>query len=88
MNLPECKLLWESLHKIGQITEQIYAESCDPPGPEHNPPMIVYLATEEAKNITGQMIGTSRGRVALYSWPTEERDSIRMASGLRKNWLS
>jgi NAD(P)-dependent dehydrogenase (short-subunit alcohol dehydrogenase family) len=71
MNLPEGKLLWESLHKIGQITEQIYVESCDPPGPEHAPPMIVYLASEQGANITGQMIGTSRGRVALYSWPTE-----------------
>ena len=62
---------WQALFKAGQITRQIVTESCDPPGPEHTPPMIVYLATEDAANITGQMIGTSRGRVALYSWPTE-----------------
>jgi NAD(P)-dependent dehydrogenase (short-subunit alcohol dehydrogenase family) len=62
---------WKALYKAGQITQQILDESCNPPGPEHTPPMIVYLATEEAANITGQMIGTSRGRVALYSWPTE-----------------
>ena len=62
---------WQALYKAGQITTQIFEESCNPPGPEHAPPMIVYLATEEAANITGQMIGTSRGRVALYSWPTE-----------------
>ena len=62
---------WQALYKAGQITKQIFTESCDPPGPEHAAPMIVYLASEEAANITGQMIGTSRGRVALYSWPTE-----------------
>jgi NAD(P)-dependent dehydrogenase (short-subunit alcohol dehydrogenase family) len=62
---------FEAMYKAGQITQQIFEESCDPPGPEHAPPIIVYLATEEAANITGQMIGTTRGRVALYSWPTE-----------------
>ncbi|MFC1901172.1 3-oxoacyl-ACP reductase, partial [Chloroflexota bacterium] len=31
----------------------------------------LYLSTEEAANINGQAIGASRGRVALYSWPTE-----------------
>jgi NAD(P)-dependent dehydrogenase (short-subunit alcohol dehydrogenase family) len=62
---------WTALYKAGQITQQIFEESCNPPGPEHAAPMIVYLATEEAANITGQMIGTSRGRVALYNWPTE-----------------
>jgi NAD(P)-dependent dehydrogenase (short-subunit alcohol dehydrogenase family) len=65
------KARWETFYKAGQITRQIFEESCDPPGPEHIPPVIVYLATEEAANITGQMIGTTRGRVALYSWPTE-----------------
>jgi NAD(P)-dependent dehydrogenase (short-subunit alcohol dehydrogenase family) len=65
--------MWEALYKAGQITQQILEESCNPPGPEHTAPMITYLATEEAKNITGQMIGTSRGRVALYNWPTETK---------------
>ena len=65
------KARWEAIYNSGQISRQIFEESCDPPGPEHIPPIIVYLATEEATNITGQMIGTTRGRVALYSWPTE-----------------
>ena len=64
---------FEAMYKAGQITQQIFEESCDPPGPEHTPPMIVYLATEEAANITGQMIATTRGRVALYRWPTEAK---------------
>jgi NAD(P)-dependent dehydrogenase (short-subunit alcohol dehydrogenase family) len=65
------KARWEAIYNSGQISRQIFEESCDPPGPEHIPPIIVYLATEAATNITGQMIGATRGRVALYSWPTE-----------------
>jgi NAD(P)-dependent dehydrogenase (short-subunit alcohol dehydrogenase family) len=67
------KSRWEAMYKAGQITRQIFEESCDPPGPEHIPPIVIYLASEEASNITGQMIGATRGRVALYSWPTEVR---------------
>jgi NAD(P)-dependent dehydrogenase (short-subunit alcohol dehydrogenase family) len=58
-------------YEAGLITEQIFRESVDPPGPEHIPAAVMYLATDEASYITGQVIGTSRGRVALYSRPTE-----------------
>jgi hypothetical protein len=46
-------------------------ESVDPPGPEHIPAAVLYLATDEAAKVNGQVIGASRGRVALYSRPTE-----------------
>lgn len=63
--------IWERFYKAGLITRQIYEESSDPPGPEHIPAVVLYLALDEAANINGQVIGASRGRVALYSWPTE-----------------
>lgn len=63
--------IWERFYQAGLITRQIYEESSDPPGPEHIPAVVLYLATDEAANINGQVIGASRGRVALYSWPTE-----------------
>jgi len=63
--------MWDRLYRAGLITRQICEESSDPPGPEHIPAVILYLATDEAANINGQVIGASRGRVALYSWPTE-----------------
>ena len=63
--------IWERFYKAGLITRQIFEESADPPGPEHIPAVILYLAMDEAANINGQVIGASRGRVALYSWPTE-----------------
>ena len=62
---------WQRLYNAGLITKQIFEESCDPPGPEHIPAIVLYLATDEAANINGQVLGASRGRVALYSWPTE-----------------
>jgi NAD(P)-dependent dehydrogenase (short-subunit alcohol dehydrogenase family) len=65
------RTFWERLYKAGLITRQFYEDSCDPPGTEHVSAIVLYLATEEAANINGQILGASRGRVALYSWPTE-----------------
>jgi NAD(P)-dependent dehydrogenase (short-subunit alcohol dehydrogenase family) len=62
---------WKQLYDLGLITKQIYEESSDPPPPEHIPAAVMYLATDDAASINGQVIGASRGRVALYSWPTE-----------------
>ena len=62
---------WKRLYDLGLITKQVYEESTDPPPPEHIPAAVMYLATDEAASINGQVIGASRGRVALYSWPTE-----------------
>jgi NAD(P)-dependent dehydrogenase (short-subunit alcohol dehydrogenase family) len=58
-------------YEAGLVVRQIYEESVDPPGPEHIPGIVLYLATDEAAGITGQVFGASRGRVALYSRPTE-----------------
>ena len=41
------------------------------PGPEHIPPVVVYLATDEARNINGQVFHVEKGRVGIYSDPTE-----------------
>jgi NAD(P)-dependent dehydrogenase (short-subunit alcohol dehydrogenase family) len=57
----------------GMITKEQYDNFMDMPGPEHIPPMIVYLATDEAKNINGQVFHLERGRVGIYSDPTETR---------------
>ncbi len=62
---------FKRLYQEGLINQQLCEESCDPPGPEHIPPVVLYLATDEAVNINGQVIGASRGRVALYSYPSE-----------------
>ena len=64
---------YKRLFQAGLMGRQVYEESCDPSGPEHIPAIVLYLATDEAVDINGQVIGASRGRVALYSRPTEIR---------------
>lgn len=61
----------EQLNKAGLLTQQIYEEICDRPGPEHISAIVLYLATDEAAHISGREFGASRGRVALYSEPEE-----------------
>jgi len=39
------------------------------PGPEYVAPMIVYLATDDAKDITGQIIRITGGEVCVYAPP-------------------
>jgi NAD(P)-dependent dehydrogenase (short-subunit alcohol dehydrogenase family) len=62
---------YERLYRLGLISRQIYEDSSDPPPPEHIPPIILYLSTDQAAKINGHVFGASKGRVALYSNPTE-----------------
>lgn len=63
--------------EAGIITQEIYDEMMDMPGPEFLSPVATYLATEEAAAITGRVIACGGGRVALYSNPVEERGLYR-----------
>ena len=58
-------------YEMGLINRQLYEESLDPPGPEHVVGPVLFLSTDQAANFNGQIIGSSRGRVAVYTWPTE-----------------
>jgi 3-oxoacyl-[acyl-carrier protein] reductase len=57
----------------GLVTKEFYDSFLSMPGPEHVAPVIVYLATEEAGNINGQVFHTEKGRVGIYSEPQEVR---------------
>jgi len=43
------------------------------PGPEFNPPMVMYLASDMASHINGCVFRVGAGKVAIYTHPTEER---------------
>jgi len=64
--------MWDRALRAGIIDRQIYEDSVDPAGPEQIPPIVLYLATDQAANVSGRVFGASRGRVALYSEPKEE----------------
>ena len=63
--------MWDNLYETGIINRQIYEDSSAPPDPEEIPPIVCYLATDQAEHISGKVFGASRGRVALYSDPQE-----------------
>ncbi len=63
---------WDRSVRAGIIDQQIYEDSVEPAGPEQIPPIVLYLATDQAANVSGRVFGASRGRVALYSEPQEE----------------
>ncbi len=66
------RTMWDRSYQAGLIDRQIYEDSVNPPAPEEIPPIVCYLATDQAEDVSGRVFGASRGRVALYSEPREE----------------
>jgi len=69
----EVKAAIQKRLQSGLITKEQYERFMSMPGPEHVPPIVVYLATEEAANINGQIFHIEKGRVGVYSEPAEAR---------------
>ncbi len=44
--------------------------------PEHVPPIVVYLCTDEAKDINGKIFLAQMGRVGIYSEPEETKQIL------------
>ncbi|MBM3133135.1 MAG: SDR family NAD(P)-dependent oxidoreductase [Chloroflexi bacterium] len=55
------------------ITQEIYDEMMNMPGPEFLAPVVAYLATDQAAGISGKVIACGGGKVALYSEPVVSR---------------
>ncbi len=64
--------MWDRSLQAGIIDRQIYDDSVDPAGPENIPAIVLYLATDQAANVSGRIFGASNGRIGLYSEPKEE----------------
>jgi NAD(P)-dependent dehydrogenase (short-subunit alcohol dehydrogenase family) len=65
--------MWGRFYQAGVIDRQIYEDTLDPAAPEEIPPIVCYLATDQAENISGRVFGATKGRIALYSEPEEIR---------------
>ncbi|MFC1925688.1 SDR family NAD(P)-dependent oxidoreductase [Chloroflexota bacterium] len=68
---------WKMRMEKGIITKDRYHELMNMPGPEYIAPVAVYLATEAAADINGQVIGCGGGRVSIYSEPVDLRAIYR-----------
>ena len=75
----EVKAGFKMKMETGAITKERYEELMDMPGPEFVPPAVVYLASDEAANINGQVIRATGGQVGIYSEPV-------MAKSIHKDY--
>ncbi len=59
--------------EAGLMTKERYEELTNPPGPETVAPFVVYLCTDEASNINGQVFDVTGGNIAIYSEPVKTK---------------
>jgi len=63
--------------EAGLMTKERYEELTSPPSPETVAPFIVYLCTDEAVNINGQVFDVTGGNIAIYSEPVKKRSILK-----------
>ncbi|MFC1926203.1 SDR family NAD(P)-dependent oxidoreductase [Chloroflexota bacterium] len=65
----QTKAGFQRRYDTGLITRERLEELLSMPGPEFIAPVVVYLATDDASYINGQILGCSGGRITVYSEP-------------------
>ena len=66
----------EAAYKAGQMTEEMWERAKKGPGPvEHVPPIVVWLCTDEAADISGKVFHSGGGRVSVWS-ESEDQGTI------------
>jgi 3-oxoacyl-[acyl-carrier protein] reductase len=68
-------------YEAGLMTKERFEELTNPPKPETVGPFIVYLCTEEAADINGQVFDVTGGDIAIYSEPMKKK-TITKKQGL------
>jgi len=68
-------------YEAGLMTKERFEELTNPPRPETVGPFMVYLCTEEAADINGQVFDVTGGDIAIYSEPVKEK-TITKKKGL------
>lgn len=59
--------------EAGLITKERFEELINPPGPETVAPFVVYICTEEAGSINGQVFDVTYPNIAIYSEPVKKK---------------
>jgi 3-oxoacyl-[acyl-carrier protein] reductase len=68
-------------YEAGLMTKERFEELTNPPKPETVGPFIVYLCTNEAADINGQVFDVTGGDIAIYSEPVKKK-TITKKQGL------
>jgi NAD(P)-dependent dehydrogenase (short-subunit alcohol dehydrogenase family) len=66
-----------SPHAWTRMQERMNHPRQDMPGPEHVAPVAVFLASDAARHITGQVIGVDGERVSLFPQPRPVRSVVQ-----------
>lgn len=74
---PEVKAGWIKRYEAGIITKEYLDSLLNMPGPEYVPPMVLYLASDAAADINGQVFHVEAGRISIYSEPVETKTIYR-----------
>ncbi|GAH71706.1 unnamed protein product, partial [marine sediment metagenome] len=64
-------------YEAGLMTKERYEELTSPPSPETVTPLIVYLCTDEAADINGQVFDVTGGNIAIYSEPVKKKSIVK-----------
>lgn len=78
---PEIQAGFKKRYEAGLMTKERYEELTNLPGPETVAPFIVYLCTDAAADINGQVFDVTGGNIAIYSEPVKKK-TISKAEGL------
>jgi len=64
-------------YEAGLMTRERFEELTNPPRPETVNPFIVYLCTDEAADINGQVFDVTGGNIAIYSEPVKKKSIVK-----------
>jgi 3-oxoacyl-[acyl-carrier protein] reductase len=68
---PEIQAGFKKRYEAGLMTKERYEELTNLPGPETVAPVLVFLCTDAASDINGQVFDVTGGNIALYSEPAK-----------------
>lgn len=68
---------WQKRYEAGLLSKEQLDAWLNMAGPEWVAPFVVYLATDGASNINGQVFHVEAGRISMYSEPQEIRSVFR-----------
>lgn len=60
-------------YEAGLMTKERFEELTNPPAPETVAPFIIYLCTDAAADINGQVFDVTGGSIAIYSEPVKKK---------------
>jgi len=64
-------------YEAGLMTKERFEELTNPPKPETVTPFIVYLCTDEAADINGQVFDVTGGNIAISSEPVKKKSIVK-----------